>query len=553
MTVKTHTLLTLGAFLIAGFSLVGLVGAAPAVAAGPAWNVRAIVAPTNLPPGGKGDVFVRATDLGDMAAEASTEPIKISAKLPPGLTATSISSSNGTTGDPVFTPQLTCEPIPSLECEATGFGTVLVYASVEIEIGVSVAAHAQSGLPVQMSVSGGGARPVSASDPVTVSATPTKFGVERFEIVPLNEDRSLDTQAGSHPFQLTTTIAFNQGFDEQEDVPEPLALPKEEKFSLPPGLIGDPAAIPQCPTREFEDGTESATCPADTAIGVASIEISYRQTPFQGNNGEPTGNILPVYNLEPSVGEPARFGFRVLLGGAAQPVSIFLDTSVRTGSDYGVDVSVHNISQLAGLLGAQLSFWGVPGDPRHDLARGACVGTGEINVPYRCTETGALKQSPFLTLPASCSGLSNPFTATVEATSWAQPTVQVPSTYVLHDNADTPLGLTGCNRLPFNPSIQVAPDGQEGSTPTGLTVGVHVDQQAALNPTGLASADVKDTTVALPAGVQLSPSAADGLSACSLAQIGFTGVNPQTGTDEFTSSPPTCPDASKIATVKIKK
>jgi hypothetical protein len=52
---------------------------------------------------------------------------------------------------------------------------------------------------------------------------------------------------------------------------------------------------------------------------------------------------------------------------------------------------------------------------------------------------------------------------------------------------------------------------------------------------------VKDTTVALPAGVQLSPSAADGLQACSEAQIGLEN-------DEK----PSCPDASKVATVKIK-
>ena len=45
-----------------------------------------------------------------------------------------------------------------------------------------------------------------------------------------------------------------------------------------------------------------------------------------------------------------------------------------------------------------------------------------------------------------------------------------------------PLGLSGCNRLTFEPSISVAPDGQAGSTPTGLTVGIHVPQTAGLNP-----------------------------------------------------------------------
>ena len=58
---------------------------------------------------------------------------------------------------------------------------------------------------------------------------------------------------------------------------------------------------------------------------------------------------------------------------------------------------------------------------------------------------------------------------------------------------------------------------------------------------GLGEADVRDTTVTLPAGVQISPSAADGLQACSRAQIGLDDAEK-----------PSCPDASKIATVRIK-
>jgi hypothetical protein len=56
----------------------------------------------------------------------------------------------------------------------------------------------------------------------------------------------------------------------------------------------------------------------------------------------------------------------------------------------------------------------------------------------------------------------------------------------------------------------------------------------------------------LPAGIQLSPSGADGLQSCPNAQIGFTGVNPITNGYEFTDAPAACPDASKIATVAIK-
>ena len=82
-------------------------------------------------------------------------------------------------------------------------------------------------------------------------------------------------------------------------------------------------------------------------------------------------------------------------------------------------------------------------------------------------------------------------------------------------------GSSGCEKLDFSPTIDVKPDGDAGSTPTGLNVHVHVPQEATDKPVGLGEADVKDTTVALPAGVQISPSAADGLQACSNAQIGL--------------------------------
>ena len=65
---------------------------------------------------------------------------------------------------------------------------------------------------------------------------------------------------------------------------------------------------------------------------------------------------------------------------------------------------------------------------------------------------------------------------------------------------------------------------------------------------GRAEADVRDTTVTLPEGVELSPSAANGLEGCSEAQVGFQRLNPATQTDEFNTNKPACPDGSKVGT-----
>ncbi len=73
-----------------------------------------------------------------------------------------------------------------------------------------------------------------------------------------------------------------------------------------------------------------------------------------------------------------------------------------------------------------------------------------------------------------------------------------------------------------------------------MNVEEHVPQETTQNPVGLAEADVKNTTVTLPEGVQLSPGAADGLQACSPLQIGL-----------HTPEGPSCPDASKVATVEV--
>ena len=217
---------------------------------------------------------------------------------------------------------------------------------------------------------------------------------------------------------------------------------------------------------------------------------------------------------------------------------LFLDTAVRSGGDYGVTVTVPNISEAANFASSRVTFWGVPGDPRHDSSRGwNCLEPIAETGP--CLAENLKSPPPLLTMPTACTG---PVHTTVEADSWEEEGIfEPPSEYTFADALGRVEGMDGCNREPFTPSVRVTPDGQAGSTPTGLNVDEHVSQLSTLAPAGLAESDVKGLSVTLPEGVALNPSAADGLLACSQEAIGLQS-----------RAAPSCPEASKVGTLKIK-
>ena len=82
----------------------------------------------------------------------------------------------------------------------------------------------------------------------------------------------VDTQAGSHPYALTTVLDLNR----TAEAPFQPAQPKDLHFDLPPGLLGNPTPFPQCTDAQFESTSgpgQTNECPADTVLGVASITI----------------------------------------------------------------------------------------------------------------------------------------------------------------------------------------------------------------------------------------------------------------------------------------
>ena len=70
-----------------------------------------------------------------------------------------------------------------------------------------------------------------------------------------------------------------------------------------------------------------------------------------------------------------------------------------------MDATVNDATETAGLLRSQVTLWGVPGDPRHNNARGwECVagGASQNEIKKPCPATSEEPEEPFLTLPTSC-------------------------------------------------------------------------------------------------------------------------------------------------------
>jgi hypothetical protein len=511
-----------------------LVSVGPAFAQTPWWHINGETVPTNLPPAGQGEIMIVMSNLGDAPIDGSKEPVTAAETLPPGLNATAISGPG-------------CS-LENLKCTFKGVLNPYEYVSITIKVNVEAPPGEVASLPVQASVEGGGGGKATRTLQVPIGGETAGFGIEDYELQPFSENGTPATRAGKHPFQLTTTLVMNQTVPvERGGLRQPAALPKDLTFQLPPGLVGNPNAVAQCTmTNFFAIVREYNLCSPGSVVGVATV------TANEPKFLKVFTKSVPVFNLVPSRGEPARLGFEV-----AGRIPVVLDTSVRSGHDYGVNASVTNTTQTAGLLSSQVTLWGVPGDPRHDEQRGwECVSGGlyDKEIEKSCPTKSELPDEPFLTLPTSCasSPVSEPVLSFAEADSWANPGAFLGMEYAWMNSEERLLGFEDCGGLDFRPEIHVTPEQHSAATPTGLSVEVSVPQESTLEANGRAEADVRDTTVTLPEGVELSPSAANGLEGCSEAQVGFTGVNQSTQTDEFNTAPVACPDGSKVGSVRIK-
>ena len=129
---------------------------------------------------------------------------------------------------------------------------------------------------------------------------------------------------------------------------------------------------------------------------------------------------------------------------------VVLDTSVRTGGEYGVTVSVRNASEAVQILGSRVTLWGVPDDPSHNASRGwRCLGYVGDAEPCNLSFKTPGPPSPFLVLPTKC----GPLQTSVEGEAWNRGELEREGRgATLSASYEEPLtaGLTGCEGLPSN-------------------------------------------------------------------------------------------------------
>jgi hypothetical protein len=326
-------------------------------------------------------------------------------------------------------------------------------------------------------------------------------------------------QAGAHP-DLTTLINLPTVGPEGEKRIE--ANVKDIGIRLPAGLVGDPSAAKKCTQAQLVGGTglgegSYARCPTDAQVGISNISFT--------EQGSLNTVPVPVYNMEPPPGAAGEFAFNFAT------VLVFIDARLANNGGYRLEARVSNISQILPISGDELTLWGVPADPSHDSQR---YDTSSAQPTVGIASTAP--RVPFLTNPTACTNTPQTFHA--EADSWQEPGVFHEASFD-HDLNGNPLIVTGCERLPFEASLKAKPTTTEADSPSGLDVSISVPQNT--NPLGLATSNVKDVSLVLPQGMTVDPSSANGLGACSAAQVNLEGEGAAA-----------CPESSKLGTVEIE-
>lgn len=509
--------------LLAGICLAALLGSTGSAAAliPTTWKLELHHRETNFPPGGTAEYWVNISNVGDAA---SSGPIAFSAQLPSGLTLNKVRQSSffpeNVWSCPGWSPgdtAITCTSEEAVKPHGVAIG-LIVSADVDPNASGVVTATA--------TVEGGGA-PEMASDaePTTVSSARPGFG-----IVPGSfaagffgaDEKTPVYRSGAHPHLATFAFDLNTVPDPSPGWPQvpyqkaPDENLRDVEVTLPPGFVGNPTAVTECTPGELGEGK----CPRSSQVGRMDLTLF----PFQVNEYQQSSySHSAVFNMVHPRGAIVDLAFSIV----GNPVHI--KASLDPANHYAIRTTVSNINETLPVFDQKLTLWGVPADPSHDWER--CNVFGQIDyysATSPCTTDAPAK--PFLTVPFQC-GVEHTFHAS-HYDSWSHPGVYGPE--IETGGFET----TECDKPRFEPDVFIHPTGKAANTPTGLDVHVKVPQNESAN--GLGTPPVRKFKVTFPEGMTVSPSFADGLTGCSLEQIGLE-----------TDNPVACPDSSRIGNVAL--
>ncbi len=349
-----------------------------------------------------------------------------------------------------------------------------------------------------------------------------------FEIVPGSFRMVPSTlQAGGHE-DLTTEFDFahnaaGQTFNDLRTV----------IVKLPAGFDANNTAVQTCKQSQL-NGPQGgvAECPHGSQVGIITLDLNL--------SGTVNRVSFPVFNMEvSSYGTSAELGFHIAILTQTMPVS------VRLG-DLGLTVTTPNVEKIAEAHAISATIWGVPAAASHDKERGIeCeqIGTPAETCEPAFNETGTydgsipagIQAKPFLSMPTSCTGA--PMVAEVEADSWEEPDHRVTATSDIGP-------IVGCERVPFEPSIEVQPTTRSAESPSGLDVSLVVPQRWS-EPLVPATSNLEGTKVTLPVGFTVNPSAGSGLVGCTLGEY-------EAETSSSLPGEGGCPEEAKIGSIEIE-
>jgi len=317
---------------------------------------------------------------------------------------------------------------------------------------------------------------------------------------------------------------------------------KTLRADLPPGLTVNPQATPHCSLADFERIVEAKPgvfihlpgCDPSTIVGrdevtlvtnENEVEISPEKLPgvkvpkgFVVPPSAETGTKVPVYNLEPREGEPALLGFVV-----GFKELIFLNTDVSWESDFHEAFTIHEP------------------EPSHPFS----------TLKNRLISFGRAGNGTYLTNPTTCvdpNEFPHLYSTWFRAESWLEPNPTFPtgSTPVeakVEDSSGTLIQQEGCETVPFEPTVDVAPGTSAIDSPAAATVTTTLPFDPGKEGGDKQSqSHLRRAEVTLPAGMGLNPSGSNGLVACTDAQF-------KKGVRTYNNE---CPAASQIGTAAIK-